>query len=138
MRSDAPLTTLPLPTFLHFTRRDRQFKSRKGTLVGEDHLGNKYYENMAYQSGRHRWVEYKDLDGGWSTYNASSIPPEWHGWLNHVDDKPGLTDSKEPIYAVKMIGPANSGEPDMYQPKGSFLNKQGIKNWKRYTAWTPP
>ena len=29
-------------------------KSRKGTLVGEDSLGNKYYENMAYQSGRHR------------------------------------------------------------------------------------
>lgn len=44
----------------------------------------------AYQIGRHRWVEYKDLEGGWSTYNAASVPPEWHGWLNHADDKPGL------------------------------------------------
>ena len=34
---------------------NRQMKSRKGTLVGEDSLGNKYYENMTYQSGRHRW-----------------------------------------------------------------------------------
>ena len=47
----APLDRLP----------DRQLKSRKGKLVGEDEFGNKYFENTAYQSGRHRWVEYANL-----------------------------------------------------------------------------
>ena len=42
-------------------RAHRQLKSRKGKLVGEDEFGNKYFENTAYQSGRHRWVEYADL-----------------------------------------------------------------------------
>jgi len=32
----------------------RQLKTRKGTLMGEDSLGNKYYQNMQYQQGRHR------------------------------------------------------------------------------------
>ena len=52
--------------------------------MGEDSNGNKYYENTGYQSGRHRWVEYADLDN----YNATSVPREWHGWLHHVDDEP--------------------------------------------------
>ena len=34
---------------------------RDGVFVGEDEFGNKYFENTAYQSGRHRWVEYADL-----------------------------------------------------------------------------
>ena len=46
-------------------------------MVGEDSNGNKYYENTGYQSGRHRWVEYADLDN----YNTTSVPREWHGWL---------------------------------------------------------
>ena len=29
---------------------DRQLKSRKGKLVGEDEFGNKYFENTSYQS----------------------------------------------------------------------------------------
>lgn len=111
--------------------------SRKGTLVGEDSLGNKYYENMDYQSGRHRWVVYKDVEQGWSTYNAAAVPAEWHGWLNHVDDKPGLEGATNPIYGVKFVQPY-VGDAEMYQPKGSFLNKRGIKNWKRYTPWSPP
>lgn len=33
-------------------------------------------------TGRHRWVEYADK----SAYNASSVPPEWHGWLHYMTD----------------------------------------------------
>lgn len=127
----------PFPPNPSSPNDNRWVKSRKGTLVGEDSLGNKYYENMAYQSGRHRWVQYAELDAGWSTYNAASVPSEWHGWLNHIDDRPGLVGAVEPTYGVKFL-PANSGEKGMYQPKGSFLNKRGIKNWKRYTPWSPP
>ena len=71
--------------------------------MGEDSNGNKYYENTAYQSGRHRWVEYADLDN----YNASSVPREWHGWLHHADDAPGLPDREAP-HEVKFL-PMASG-----------------------------
>jgi NADH:ubiquinone oxidoreductase subunit len=42
-----------------------------------------YYERLTdTQFGRHRWVEYKDND----MYNASTVPPEWHGWLHYITD----------------------------------------------------
>lgn len=70
--------------------------NRTGTLVGQDELGNRYFENRAYQvgaqqdllalrlssralppafqpPGRHRWVQYADQ----KDYNASCIPREW-------------------------------------------------------------
>jgi len=56
-----------------------------GRFVGEDHLGNKYYEDMDEYHGQHRWVEYKDL---WN-FDATMVPPSWHGWLCHVFDEPG-------------------------------------------------
>eukprot|EP00227_Mantoniella_beaufortii_P012582 CAMPEP_0197576364 /NCGR_PEP_ID=MMETSP1326-20131121/1404_1 /TAXON_ID=1155430 /ORGANISM="Genus nov. species nov., Strain RCC2288" /LENGTH=153 /DNA_ID=CAMNT_0043139263 /DNA_START=67 /DNA_END=528 /DNA_ORIENTATION=- len=111
-------------------------KSRKGTLVGTDSLGNKYFENMAYQSGRHRWVEYANLEN----VSASAVTREWHGWLHHVDDMPGLADAKLPPCEIKFIahGTVTGKAGAMYVPKGSFLNARGIKDWKRYTAWSPP
>lgn len=35
--------------------------------------------------GRHRWVEYAEK----GRYNASQVPPEWHGWLHNVTDHTG-------------------------------------------------
>lgn len=35
--------------------------------------------------GRHRWVEYAEK----GRYNASQVPPEWHGWLHHITDHTG-------------------------------------------------
>lgn len=47
--------------------------------------------------GRHRWVEYASKD----RYNASQIPPEWHGWLHFITDHTGdevcLSKSKDPF-----------------------------------------
>lgn len=56
-----------------------------GRLVGEDHMGNKYYEDLNEYHGQHRWVEYKDI---WN-YDATMVPPSWHGWLHHSFDEPG-------------------------------------------------
>ena len=36
-------------------------------------------------AGRHRWVEYADK----GRYNASQVPPEWHGWLQYITDSTG-------------------------------------------------
>lgn len=35
--------------------------------------------------GRHRWVEYASKN----RYNASQVPPEWHGWLHYITDHTG-------------------------------------------------
>eukprot|EP00614_Pseudopedinella_elastica_P035444 CAMPEP_0172616880 /NCGR_PEP_ID=MMETSP1068-20121228/68525_1 /TAXON_ID=35684 /ORGANISM="Pseudopedinella elastica, Strain CCMP716" /LENGTH=257 /DNA_ID=CAMNT_0013422485 /DNA_START=34 /DNA_END=807 /DNA_ORIENTATION=+ len=56
-----------------------------GECVGEDVNGNRYYENLDYPHGQHRWVEYKDIHNP----DASSVPPEWHGWFTHMQDAPG-------------------------------------------------
>ncbi|KAG0497883.1 hypothetical protein HPP92_002574 [Vanilla planifolia] len=56
------------------------------TVVGVDKFGNKYYERLENtQFGRHRWVEYAQKD----RYNASQVPPEWHGWLHYITDHTG-------------------------------------------------
>ncbi|VDK38005.1 unnamed protein product [Taenia asiatica] len=64
-----------------FTRTD---ELKDGTLVGEDYLGNKYYENDRYFLGRNRWVVYGNRFG-WD-YEGSQIPPEWHRWLHYMTD----------------------------------------------------
>jgi NADH dehydrogenase (ubiquinone) 1 alpha subcomplex subunit 12 len=86
-------------------------------------------------------VEYTDLDN----YNTTSVPREWHGWLHHVDDMPGLTnrpDAPNEVPFLPMMSArskdANELTHQMHTPKGSFLNKKGIRNWKRYTPWSPP
>ncbi|KXS19543.1 hypothetical protein M427DRAFT_452850 [Gonapodya prolifera JEL478] len=56
-----------------------------GTLIGQDHLGNQYYENRNEAWGRHRWVEYER----WSwPGEADRVPAEWHGWLSKSHDDP--------------------------------------------------
>lgn len=51
--------------------------------MGCDKFGNRYYENRVdYAYGQHRWVEPRDINN----YDASQIPPEWHGWMTHMND----------------------------------------------------
>ena len=64
---------------------------KMGTLVGVDKLGNKYFENLEEQHGRHRWVEYNTEYGGHR--EASRIQPDWHGWMHHMTDNPPMTPS---------------------------------------------
>jgi NADH dehydrogenase (ubiquinone) 1 alpha subcomplex subunit 12 len=34
-------------------------------------------------------------------YNPTSVPPEWHGWLNYINDyEPNNHQFKKPIYQV--------------------------------------
>lgn len=56
-----------------------------GTCVGEDVNGNRYFENMDYPHGQHRWVEFKDIHNP----DVSTVPPEWHGWCTQMQDVPG-------------------------------------------------
>jgi hypothetical protein len=51
-------------------------------IVGLMSRDIQYYTCIAWDVGRHRWVEYAD----YKNYNASAVPPEWHGWLHYITD----------------------------------------------------
>ena len=78
-----------------------------GECVGEDVNGNRYYENPDYQHGQHRWIEYKDIHNP----DASSIPPEWRGWMCHMQDAPGASTAK---FLEEKLGKSHQveGHPD--------------------------
>eukprot|EP00252_Welwitschia_mirabilis_P017704 TRINITY_DN39235_c0_g1_i1.p1 TRINITY_DN39235_c0_g1~~TRINITY_DN39235_c0_g1_i1.p1 ORF type:complete len:164 (-),score=28.80 TRINITY_DN39235_c0_g1_i1:157-648(-) len=104
------------------------------TLVGVDKFGNKYYEKLENtQFGRHRWVEYADK----SRYNASSVPPEWHGWLHYMTDH---TAEQLEMLRPKRYGEehrpnlSGEGEEFIYHSKGHLLNPSK-RDWTRYEPW---
>lgn len=106
------------------------------TLVGVDKFGNKYYERLEdMQFGRHRWIEYAEKD----RYNASQVPPEWHGWLHFITDHTGdeLLMLRPKRYGVEhRENLSGEGEEFIYHSKGHALNP-GQKNWTRYQPWQP-
>lgn len=50
-------------------------------------FGNKYYENLEEQPGRHRWIDYAAHD-----YNTVQVEPQWHSWLHHIRQDPPNVD----------------------------------------------
>ncbi|PKI39486.1 probable NADH dehydrogenase [ubiquinone] 1 alpha subcomplex subunit 12 isoform X1 [Punica granatum] len=105
------------------------------TLVGVDKVGNKYYENMNAQHGRHRWVEYAEK----GHYNASQVPPEWHGWLHNITDHTGdeLLMLKPRRYGIEhKENFSGEGDEFIYHSKGHALNP-GQRDWTRYQPWQP-
>lgn len=96
---------------------------RAGTVVGEDHYGNKYYENKEYFFGRHRWVYYARKD-----YDASQVPPEWHGWLHYVTDRSPATSPPEQQKFHKPHQENPTGTRHEYVPYSTTTNK--IHSWK--------
>jgi NADH dehydrogenase (ubiquinone) 1 alpha subcomplex subunit 12 len=104
-----------------------------GRLVGTDDFGNRYFEDNETGYTRKRWVIYKDM----STYNPTSVPPEWHGWLNYINDfDPVSHNFKKPVYAIEAYV-TKTGQLDCYKPKGTWDNPTK-RNWLKYEAWQPP
>jgi len=64
-----------------YSNGDYPFKV--GTYMGCDAAGNRYYENRVdYPFGQHRWVEPSDIHN----FDSTQVPPEWHGWMLHMND----------------------------------------------------
>lgn len=104
-----------------------------GKLVGTDYNGNQYYENEDLPYIRKRWVLYKDT----FNYNASSVPPEWYGWLEGANDyHPGNYKFDQPKYGIKAVQ-TNTGTPECYGPKGMWKHGDKKRSWKKYEAWKP-
>ena len=55
---------------------------KPGELKGVDQFGNQYWESAIEIPGRNRWVVFPSK----ALVDASSVPPEWHGWLHHMND----------------------------------------------------
>lgn len=104
-------------------------------LVGTDYLGNRYYSGKPRKGYKHdrRWVMYKGAP------EASSIPPEWHGWMHHQTDAVPAdnVDSYRQTWQ-KPPQPNLTGTNQAYRPPGHLL--EGGKRDKAtgdYEAWKP-
>lgn len=106
---------------------------RGKTRVGEDSLGNVYYEGGRDGSGIvRRWVIYS------GSTDASRIPPEWFGWMHHqVDDIPARSLPAPRVWQKPAL-PNLTGTPLAYRPLGA-MEKGGYRAPATgdYEAWTP-
>ncbi|MDR6126159.1 NADH:ubiquinone oxidoreductase subunit [Sphingomonas sp. SORGH_AS802] len=101
--------------------------------VGEDELGNVYYEGGTDTAGNpRRWVIYQGSN------DASRVPPDWFSWLHHqIDDVPSK--ALPPVRPwQKPALPNLTGTPLAYRPSGA-LEKGGVRAAATgdYEAWTP-
>ena len=115
------------------TMGTRFFTWRFGKKVGEDELGNIYYEGPMTSWGKpKRWVIYKDYA------EASAIPAGWHGWMHYRTDTPP---SKESYTAREWQQPHKvnlTGTPYAYRPQGSIsASGERPRVTGDYDAWTP-
>lgn len=106
---------------------------RKGSLVGEDEFGNRYYQGGRDSEGRtRRWVIYNGL------VEASRIPSGWHGWMHYRTDTPPSKEDYNAREWQKPHVPNLTGTAQAYRPKGSLLSpgeRPAVTG--DYDAWTP-
>jgi NADH:ubiquinone oxidoreductase subunit len=106
---------------------------RTGTKVGEDEMGNVYYEGGKDVDGyTRRWVIYAGEAEG------SAVGSGWHGWLHHRVDTPPSKEDYKPYDWQKAHQLNLTGTPAAYRPKGSMLNPEPRPEVTGdYDAWTP-
>jgi NADH:ubiquinone oxidoreductase subunit len=108
---------------------------RRGTLVGKDDFGNRYYEsrdNKSYDGRRRRWVIY---DG---YAEASKVPPEWHGWLHYAVAEPPTEVAPVRRPWMRPHVPNLSGTPFAEKPPGSIARRgERQRATGDYQAWRP-
>lgn len=111
------------------TLSTRLFTALRGVRVGEDELGNVYYEGR--KNGR-RWVIYN----GYA--EASAIPPGWHGWMHYRTDVPPTQSDYKPYEWEQPHVPNMTGTALAYRPDGSILTDQTRPRVTGdYDAWSP-
>jgi NADH:ubiquinone oxidoreductase subunit len=101
---------------------------RKGGKVGQDPLGNAYFEG---KDGR-RWVMYAGSN------DVSRVPPDWYGWLTRqIDDVPDRALPPAPKF-LKPALPNLTGTTGAYRPSGA-LERGGRRAAASgdYQPWLP-
>ena len=105
---------------------------RNGRAIGEDALGNRYFESPKPVSGKiRRWVIYRGNN------DASRVPPEWHGWLHHMTDLIPETLPPARVWEKPPL-PNMTGTESRWLPAGA-LERGGNRPAATgdYEAWTP-
>lgn len=103
------------------------FTWRKGVRVGEDDVGNIFYQTA---DGKRRWVIFN------GEAEASRVSPDWHGWLHHTWNEPP---TKLPVARKeweKPHLPNLTGTSMAYAPAGSLRRADPVER-KDYEAWSP-
>jgi NADH:ubiquinone oxidoreductase subunit len=110
---------------------------RRGVLVGEDEMGNRYYEAKtskdSYDDGRkRRWIIYK----GYA--EASKISPDWHGWMHYTFDEPPTTAPLKRRAWEKDHIPNLTGTIHAWRPRGSIARGgERASATGDYQSWSP-
>ncbi|WP_119677965.1 NADH:ubiquinone oxidoreductase subunit NDUFA12 [Indioceanicola profundi] len=107
---------------------------RKGTLVGTDKAGNRYFREKAKRAGmkERRWVLYNGEP------DASKIPPEWHGWLHYTTAEPLPDNSPFRQPWQKEHVPNLTGTLNAYRPSGhTYAGGKRARATGDYEPWTP-
>ena len=102
------------------------FSAFNGSKVGEDHLGNRYFEGKGK-----RWVMYAGSN------DVSRVPPEWYAWLTRqIDVVPD--ELPPPPKFLREATPNLTGTAAAYRPTGA-MEKGGRRQAASgdYQAWTP-
>ncbi len=106
-----------------------------GKRVGTDSFGNVYYRGKP-RSGtlrERRWVLYAGAP------DASSIPPEWHGWMHHQTNVLPAAGNPFRQKWQKPPLPNMTGTKAAYfppgDPRGGGHRDPATGD---YTAWQPP
>jgi NADH:ubiquinone oxidoreductase subunit len=104
---------------------------RHGGFVGQDGLGNRYYQDRTAGRRRpRRWVVYA------GEAEASVIGPEWHAWLHYTSDEVLPEAPKRPWQ--KPHEPNLTGTPLSYRPPGhDYEGGRRAKASGDYESWTP-
>ena len=116
----------------HMNIGTRIFTMLNGRRVGQDAIGNIYYEDRRPREGapRRRWVDYKGEP------EASSVPPEWHAWLHYTVDAPLPETGRKPWQ--KPHQPNLTGSADSYRPAGhDYAGGKRAAATGDYDSWTP-
>lgn len=111
----------------------RFYTWRFGKKIGQDELGNTYFEGPKDNEGRpRRWV----IFNGYA--EASAIPAGWHGWMHHRTDIAPSQENYQVREWEKGHKPNLTGSPEAYRPKGSMTgNATRPRVTGDYDAWTP-
>lgn len=100
---------------------------RKGEKVGEDEVGNSFYQS---RDGAKRWVIFN------GEAEASRVGPDWHGWLHHTYKEPPTKDPLSKKGWEKPHVENVTGSALAYAPSGS-LRKGAPEARSDYEAWSP-
>jgi NADH:ubiquinone oxidoreductase subunit len=104
-----------------------------GMRIGEDGLGNVYYQARKAQNGFfRRWVIYSGNN------DASRVPPEWHGWLHNTLDAVPTEILPAPRAWEREATPNLTGTKQAYAPTGALDDggKRAAASGD-YVAWSP-